>query len=329
MLNDDRNTSGCRTGRRPHRTVDRARAWGRGCFLFSVVTAASGGCGDGGVSPADVVGIFGETGLGQGEFSYPRAIAIGPDGRVFVADKTGRVQRFDPQGRWQCQWFMPDYSAGKPTGLTVDVQGRVYAADTHYHRVIVFDGDGREIRRFGSQGRGPGQFELPTKVAIDRDGVLYVGEYGGNDRISRYTSEGQYLSSFGGPDAGAAALSRPSGLAFDENQVLWVADTCNHRVCRFDRSGKFLGTFGSLGKAPGSLSYPHDIVIGPDGTLWVCEFGNNRIQRFDRTGRSLGMWGTPGRRPGQLAYPWSMAIGSPRRLYIVDSGNNRVQIVSM
>jgi len=276
-----------------------------------------------------VTGVFGETGFGAGEFSYPRAVAVGHDGLVYVADKTGRIQRFDAEGRWQIQWFMPEYQSGKPTGITIDNQGRLFAADTHYSRVIVFDRDGREIGRFGTQGRGPGQFELPTDVAIDREGFIYVSEYGGNDRISKFTPAWQFVCSFGGPDSGDAALLRPSGMVFDEDHDLWVADACHHRICRFDRSGRFLGAFGTLGKEPGRLCYPYDIDRLADGTLLVCEYGNNRLQRFDRSGRSLGTWGTAGRRLGQLAYPWGLAVGPQQRIYVVDSGNNRIQIVTL
>jgi len=287
------------------------------------------GCAQRGNDSSCVVGVFGETGFGKGEFSYPRAIAISPSGGVYVADKTGRIQRFDAAGRWQMQWFMPEYQNGKPTGITVDRHGRLFAADTHYNRVIVFDPDGREIGRFGAAGRGAGQFELPTDVAVDSEGFVYVGEYGGNDRISKFTPDWRFVCSFGGPDSGAAALSRPTGLVLDERQELWVADACNHRVCRFDRSGRLLGSFGSLGKGVGQLCYPYDIACLADGTLLVCEYGNSRLQRFDRSGRSLGTWGTAGRRVGQLASPWGVAVGPAGRLYVIDSGNNRIQIVTL
>ncbi|MBN1345287.1 MAG: hypothetical protein JXQ73_21520 [Phycisphaerae bacterium] len=287
------------------------------------------GCGSGGGKAGDVLGHFGETGLGEGEFSYPRAIAINPEGLVYVVDKSGRIQRFAPDGTWQLQWSMPEFRNGKPTGLTVDTKGRVFVADTHYYRVMVFDRDGKKLGDFGSQGRGDGQFELPTDVAIDREGFVYVSEYGGNDRISKYTPDWKFVASFGGPDSGPAALSRPSGLLFDENDDLWVADACNHRICRFDRSGKLLSTFGSLGDKAGQLSYPYDIDLLSDGTLLVCEYGNNRLQRFDRSGRSLGTWGTAGRKLGQLAYPWGVAVGQDRKVYVVDSGNSRIQIVAM
>ena len=304
-----------------------------GRFLFwpilGGVCLTLSGCADGGTGADAVTGVFGETGLGHGEFSYPRAIAISPDGLLYVADKTGRIQRFDAEGRWQIQWRMPAFKAGKPTGMTVDRTGRLFVADTHYNRVMVFDRDGKAIGQFGSQGEGDGQFELPTDVAVDADGFVYVSEYGGNDRVSKFTPDWRFVTSFGGPGSGPPELSRPSALAFDKQGRLWVADACNHRICWFDRSGAFLGAFGTLGEAPGQLKYPYDVSFLHDGTAVVCEYGNNRLQRFDLSGRSLGTWGTAGRKVGQLAYPWGAAVGPDGKVYVVDSGNNRVQVVKV
>src|SRR5262249_15230268 len=125
----------------------------------------------------DEMAAFGETGLGHGQFSYPRAIAVSPtDGRVFVVDKAARVQRVDPDGKFETEWHMPEWENGKPTGMSCDTAGNLWVADTHYSRVIVYDRDGHEKFRFGSNGRGPGQFLLPTCVAWDTDGNIYVGE---------------------------------------------------------------------------------------------------------------------------------------------------------
>ena len=270
--------------------------------------------------------IFGERGLGPGQFSYPRAIAIAGDGSVFVVDKTARIQRFNADGKFELYWQMPEWQAGKPTGITVDRHERVLVADTHYSRVMIFDRDGKELARLGSQGQGPGQFLLPTCVAVDADDNLYVSEYGGNDRISRFSPQFEYLGSFGGPDAGPASLSRPQSLAFDAEGTLWVADAVHHRICRFTRTGQLLSTFGIPGRQPGQLQYPYGVKVCPDGTLIVCEFGNDRVQRFDRQGKLLEAWGGTGRQPGQFLYPWSVAIGKDNRLYMLDSGNDRVQV---
>lgn len=311
--------------------ADYARAAMRACAAGSAFILAglvlAGGCdqrpADG---PAGVLRVFGGTGLGPGEFSYPRAAALGPDGRLYVIDKAARVQVFDADGAFVRAWRMPAWDAGKPTGLTVDARSRVFVADTHYFRVIVYDSEGRESARFGSQGEGPGQFILPTDVAVDAEGCIFVAEYSGNDRISKFTPTFEYMFSFGGRDSGTARLQRPQSLLVD-GDVLWVADACNHRICRFGLDGTFRGAFGRSGSARGELRFPYGIDRLPDGTLIVAEFGNNRIQRFDREGRSLGTWGAAGRGPGQLAYPWAVQADDAGRIFVIDSGNNRVQVL--
>ncbi len=296
--------------------------------MVAFVLAGLAGCRDAtpGTLPPQLV--FGSTGMGPGEFNYPRAAAIGPDHLLYVVDKGGRLQAFTQRGAFVRDWTMPQTRAGKPTGLGIAPDGRVFAADTHYHRVVIFAADGALVRMFGSEGDGPGQFRLPTDVAIDHTGRVYVSEYGGNDRISRFSAELEFEGSFGGRDAGDARLERPQSLLIAPDGTVWVADACNHRICHFAPDGEFLGAFGRAGHALGELWFPYSIDMLSDGTLVVCEYGNNRVQRFTPQGRSLGVWGSAGRDPGQLAYPWALAVGDDDRIFVIDSGNNRVQVIA-
>ena len=284
------------------------------------------GCDGGSAGESRPSDIFGKTGRGPGEFSYPRAAVAVPGGWFFVVDKAGRIQCLTQEGKSIREWRMPEIYAGKPTGLGLNPDGKLYIADTHYARVLVYSLEGELLHQFGSFGLGPGQFRLPTDVAVDRNGFIYVSEYGGNDRVSKFTPEHEYLFSFGGPDAGRARLSRPQGLCCDPDGTLWVADGTGHRICHFGADGEFLGDFGRLGSEPGALRFPYNVDRLSDGTLVVCEYGNNRVQRFDRHGNSLGTWGAAGRSPGELAYPWALTVLDDDRILVVDSGNNRMQI---
>ncbi len=273
-------------------------------------------------SPAEL--LLGRTGQAPLEFAYPRAaVALGPEGLAIV-DKSGRIQVIGWDGTYRREWSMPEIAAGKPTGLGADSAGRVYAADTHYGRVMVFNGVGERIGTLGSYGDGPGQFRMTTDVAVDATGRIYVGEYGGNDRISVFSPDHEFLYSFDGTSGGGRRLSRPQSLWID-GDTLWIADACNHRVCRFRLDGTPIASFGSLGGGPGQLRFPYGVDRLSDGSLVVCEYGNNRVQRFTPDGRSLGTWGRAGRKAGELAYPWALVVGPRDRVYVVDSGNNRVQ----
>jgi len=274
-----------------------------------------------------VVKVFGEVGRGPGGFSYPRAIAADPDGSILVVDKAGRVQRFDQNGVYLHEWTMPQTAQGKPVGLVVHPDGRVFVADTHYHRVLVLDRNGRQTAWFGKLGNGDGEFHLPTDVAIDGDGFIYVSEYGGNDRISKWTPDLRFMTSFGEEPVDGKRLSRPAAMVIDEDQTLWVADACNHRLVRFTLDGKVLTTIGEYGREPGKMRYPYDIDLAPDGSLMVCEYGGDRLQWFSKRGESLRVWGSSGREPGRLSAPWGAAYGRNGLIYIVDSLNSRIQVV--
>ncbi|UCE50485.1 MAG: 6-bladed beta-propeller, partial [Phycisphaerales bacterium] len=296
---------------------------------FAVCAISLAGC-DGKSRPPEetkILSTFGETGRGQGQFIYPRAIDITADGKLFVVDKTGRIQKFDSKGFYITTIEMPVIEMGKPTGLSVAPNGNLYVADTHYHRVLVFSPQGKILDEFGKFGEDDGCFIYPTDVAFAADGRTFVSEYGGNDRISVFTAQGDFLFCFGSAGSGPDQFSRPSAICIDESRKrLYVADACNHRIAIYDFDGELIGHIGSTGRDPGRLRYPYDLTLLADGTLVVCEYGNNRVQLFDADGQSLAVYGQPGRRLGELAYPWGVAVDARRRAFIVDSGNMRIQV---
>lgn len=295
--------------------------------VLLVIALGGGGCDPPLLTDTGVVGIFGGVGLGDGSFSYPRAIAAEPNGSVFVVDKSGRIQRFSADGRFETGWRMPEYEHGKPVGLSMHPDGRIFVADTHYHRVMIFDRDGKFLDSFGREGNGDGEFQLPTDVAFDAGGFIYVSEYGGNDRITKWSPDRRFVSALGDAPIEGQRLSRPSGIVIDDEQTLWIADACNHRIVRMSLVGEVLKVFGRFGSAPGELRYPYAIDLAPDHTLMVCEYEGNRLQWFDKDGRSLRVWGRAGRLPGELFAPWAAAYGPGENVYVVDALNSRVQII--
>jgi len=274
-----------------------------------------------------VVDWFGQTGRAPGCFVYPRAIARYGGDELFIVDKTGRIQRFRTDGTVLGGWSMPQIEAGKPVGLSVGPDGRLYVADTHYHRVMVYDADGRLVRQWGHFGEDDGGFIYPTDVEFGPDGRIYVSEYGGNDRISVFDGDGRFLFAFGRFGDGPDGFGRPSAMCMDRQRgLLYVADACNHRISVWTADGEPVRRIGSAGRGPGQLRYPYDLVLLDDGVLAVCEYGNNRIQLLDLDGQCLGLYGRPGRALGELAYPWGVAVDEDRRAYVIDSGNDRIQV---
>ena len=300
----------------------------RHIFLLGItLLLVVGGCEREALGPQGVVGVFGGVGLGDGDFSYPRAIAAEPAGSILVVDKSGRIQRFNAAGEFEFGWRTPEIEYGKPVGISVHRDGRIFVPDTHYHRVLIYSREGELLESFGELGSGDGQFQLPTDVAFDAAGFIYVSEYHDNDRVTKWSPELKFVQSIGIEPVDGIRLRRPAAIDIDAEQTLWVADACNHRVVRFSLEGEVLSWFGEFGSAPGQLRYPYDLCITPDDNLLVCEYEGNRLQWFDKQGRSLRCWGSPGRVLGQLSAPWGATLGPEGRLYVLDSLNSRVQIV--
>ena len=277
---------------------------------------------------------FGRPGNIEGRFDYPRAIALDESrGRVYVVDKSARVQRFSLDGELETWWRMPAYENGKPTGIAVDEDGRVMVADTHEQRIAIFSPEGELLETHGRLGTEPGEFIYPTDVVRGPDDTWFVSEYGGNDRIQIFDSDWNpigVIGSFGEAvfeTEGELLLARPQSIFWDAGrEELYIADAVNHRIVVTDATGRRLRILGGPGIDPGRLSYPYDLALEPDGTLLVVEFGNNRIQRLDAfDGRPLGVWGGTGVEPGRLRYPWGLDAGD-RTMVVLDSGNSRVLV---
>lgn len=83
----------------------------------------------------------------------------------------------------------------RPQYLDVDAQGNLYVLDWGDVDIKVFAPDGRLLRKFGKQGQGPGEFDVPVRFAVDADGgvVLLSGR---QHQVIFLDAAGKYVSSF-------------------------------------------------------------------------------------------------------------------------------------
>jgi DNA-binding beta-propeller fold protein YncE len=302
-------------------------AAGLGVTLFSHLGCAPS---DPNASPFIADLVIGQRGLDEGRFQKPRSIAIDLQDRIYVVDKSGRVQVFDTDGNFLRLWNTPAIENGKPTGLSIDSDGSVVVADTHYFRFLFYSPEGELLttRTIGGEnGPDPGQFAFVTDIVRMPNGEFITSEYGEFCRLQKYSSDGRFVSRFGEHGSEPLQFNRPQCLAVDGEGYLWVADACNHRFQILDWRGErpeLVRTFGSVGNEPGQFKYPYGFTLIP-GHVLVSEFGNHRVQKLDRQGRSVSSWGRVGRQPGELMEPWAVSTDSRSRIYVVDYGNNRVQ----
>lgn len=124
----------------------------------------------------ELFGRLGELGDAPTRFRNPGGVAVGPKGRVYVAD-TGnrRIQVFDSIGNFLAVWGGPeDDFLVEPIGVEVGPEGNVWVADAGSAEVRVFTPAGVPLFRFGGHGDGPGSFGAPVDLAHGRNGRLWV-----------------------------------------------------------------------------------------------------------------------------------------------------------
>ena len=299
-------------------------------LILLVTLTAVTGCDEASPTFGKLDKVWGRRGISDGRLQKPRAIAIDDRDELYIVDMTARLQVFDTDGNFLRAWQTPVHDNGRPTGISIDRQGRLLVADTHYYRVLVYSREGKLLQTIGgTRGEGPGEFGFVTDVVDDRQGNLYVSEYGEWDRVQKFAPDGTFIKQWGGHGSEPGKFARPQSLAFDEQDRLWVCDSCNHRVQVFDTDGKLLFTWGAQGSAPGELYYPYNIAHSSDGHVYICEYGNHRVQKFTRDGRSLGCWGRHGRAEGETHNPWAIVLDSQGRLHVLDTNNHRLQRVAL
>ncbi|HEX8295739.1 MAG TPA: NHL repeat-containing protein [Chthoniobacteraceae bacterium] len=252
----------------------------------------------------------------------PRSVATGRDDEIAVLDTAGRVVLYNSEQVLLRQWKMLDVSVGKPEGLVVLKDGRIVVCDTHYHRIVYFDREGRILKMFGQHGGKPGEFIYPVGITTDDAENLYICEYGGYDRVQKFTREGEYLLEFGSFGTGAGQFQRPSGIAWNAGRV-FVTDAVNNRVLIFRDTGAFQGLLGAPGK-PLAFHLPYDITCARDGFLYVLEYGAGRISKVSLAGELIAQFGRTGNREREFGTPWGLTIDSQMRVRVADTKNRRI-----
>jgi len=237
---------------------------------------------------------------GESIFTNAHGIYIGPDDRVYCADNFDHTVRiFSPDGQLTQTLGEKDqpsdtgFVAGKSpvlrgagpfnmvTNVALSGSGDLYVSDGYGNsRVHKFSGDGEHILSWGEPGTGPGEFNLPHAIAVDRNDRVYVADRE-NSRIQVFTVAGEYITEWN-------HVTRPDDLYIDREDNLYVAElgqragkgpnvqiephTPYAQVCVLTLDGEVQTRFGDDDPvAPGNFFAPHGIWADSKGDLYVGE----------------------------------------------------------
>ena len=126
-----------------------------------------------------------------------------------------------------------------PAGIALNDAGEVFIADGYANsRVHKFSPEGKHIMSWGEPGTGPGQFNLPHGVWIDRRGRVLVADRE-NDRVQVFTQDGEYISTW------PSKLIGPALLFVDDEDTVYIPEHNGGLFSILNLEGERLAQWGS------------------------------------------------------------------------------------
>jgi len=298
-------------------------------------------------------------------FDFPDALALGPNGTLYVADvQNGVLRAIAPTGQVTTLAGQPprttlDGSAttaefNRPRGLALDSTGSLLVADygSGLVRRVSPTGDVRTIAgRFPQpevRNQAPEELFDPAGVALGPDGAVFVADEG-RHTIYRVSSQGKVQVWAGQPGIVAgnnddglfskARFNKPSTIAATPDGTLYVTDSESRAVRSISPKGRVSTLLEGETRRVSPFSneghyfYPSAVAVGPDGAVYVLQ---GRLTRYPPNGgQPVVLAGDyePGYADGlgtkaRFHYPTGLTVDAHGNVFIADRGNHLIRRVS-
>ena len=176
--------------------------------------------------------------------------------------------------------FIKNKSLNQPTGIAYNILTKeVWVVETLSHQISIFDMSGKFKKVVGSRGTEPGQFNFPTYIWIDKNGIVYVID-SMNFRLQILSPTGEIINTFGEPGDATGYFARPKGVAVDSYGHIFIVDGLYNAIQAYNKDGEFLYYFGGKGSGNGKFWLPTGIFIDDEDYIYVADSFNSRIQIF-------------------------------------------------
>ena len=227
------------------------------------------------------------TSWGAGLFAFPHVIRATRDNNLWIVDRDhAQMMLFDTSGKLlrtigtkgfrSDTGVAPDYfksdafksvtHGGGPFNLPTDIDvapsGEMFVTDGYGNaRVHKFAADGTHLFSWGEPGTGPGQFNLPHGIWIDRKGRLLVADRE-NDRVQVFDQEGKLLHIW------PTKLIGPAIIYVDADDIVYIVEHNSGNVSVLTLEGERLAQWGDP-----AFKSCHGIWGDTHGDLYVVRAG--------------------------------------------------------
>jgi len=330
-------------------------------------------------------GLAGDGGAStKAQLNGPLGVAVDAAGNLYIADtRNNAVRKVSPDGTISLVAGLgfPGYQGdGGPAGnaalnapesVVVGAAGNLYIADTFNGRIrrVGTDGIIITVAGVGSTGiysgdGGPATsagISLPTDVAVDRAGNLYIADFGNskvrvvaNGVIDTVAGRTNGVPPIEGEAAVNARLEGPTGVAVDRNGTIYFVEAGigsgtglalgDFKVWKVSTAGVLTTLAGngipnfSNDGTPATatqLNGPTGVAVSGLGVIYISDTQNQRVRAMPAGGGTLitlagnGVAGFNGEillpRNAQLNRPVGVAADDAGNWYVADSANSRVR----
>ena len=248
-------------------------------------------------------------------YAEPHDVAMDPKGNAWVAERAGKLGKFDPKTLTFTEYDTPPGPAAKDRqslgNPQIDAKGILWVADGPNNRWLSYDTANGKFLAF-AWPRGHGNAG-GNSLALHPNGTVWGT--GGNKEARELIPEKVEFKFYESPNAKHTPLPGAYGLAVAGDGAVWWAEDEADNMARVDPATGKVEVF----KIPyDGHAFPRRMNTDANGDLWVALWNAGKLMKIDHKTRAMTLYTPPTPSGGNYSvivdkknnYVWAASIRS-------------------